>query len=412
MRILDILKRNPFKSGGPITLEEKEQDQWAQKLVAHLDLDKDFSQFQEEMQGLGEETTDSLRKFTDEGVLSAIPDRARTMNALHGNEYAQQVHKLLKSVQFTDLFSFEKQQDKFFETTSGFKDQTAKNTSVLKEFLHDELKETQSLLQKLEDRVIAFAKILEEKKFPLVRKVHELCGKLLQSGERTDKYEKLLASLQSDLKRTQDKRAKLEEDMAAQQALVRNEESLQALEKMKHIEEELHRLAVQYVSVCTDARNVYKKKPDMELAPNIKHVLDEIPKDPMLFLPPNTEKVKKAFEDIVTQFEEEQPGNVRGIIERLTRLAGSAEQDGRKISTAAPDQRALKKEIMRDIAALNMYDKRQFLMRAQSEEDAITTKITYLTAELDPNKRLTLERELKDAAKALGAQINASMVAQ
>ena len=53
----------------------------------------------------------SLRKFTDEGVLSAIPDRARTMNALHGNEYATQVQKLLKAVTFTELFTFEKQQD-------------------------------------------------------------------------------------------------------------------------------------------------------------------------------------------------------------------------------------------------------------------------------------------------------------
>ena len=44
-------------------------------------------------------------------------------------------------------------------------------------------------------------------------------------------------------------------------------------------------------------------------------------------------------------------------------------------------------------------------MRAQAEEETINYKIEYLKTEMDPNKRLTLEREAKDAARNLSAII-------
>src|SRR3569832_1262728 len=141
MKILDLFKKSPFRPG-PLQLDEKDQAQWAPMLVAHLELDKDFAEFSEDMQELSKKISASLRTFSDEGVLAAIPDRARTMNALHGNEYATQVQKQLKTVEYSDLFSFDRQQDAFIETSSAFKDQTAKNTTKLKEFLHDELKQT------------------------------------------------------------------------------------------------------------------------------------------------------------------------------------------------------------------------------------------------------------------------------
>ena len=65
----------------------------------------------------------------------------------------------------------------------------------------------------------------------------------------------------------------------------------------------------------------------------------------------------------------------------------------------------LQKEMMKDIAALNIYDKRQFFMRAKTEEETIGKKIEFLTIELDPNKRLAMEQEMKDIARSLGAII-------
>jgi hypothetical protein len=294
MRILDLLKRNipknPFKSR-ELILDENEADKWPQQIVDHLGLDGEFTSFTADVDGIVKRIGASLRRFTDEGVLQAIPDRARTMNALHGNEYATQVQKLLKTAAFIDIFAFERQQDAYFEANSAFKDQTAKNVAVLREFMSDELKATQTLLQELEDKVINFAKSLEEKRFPQVRKLREMQLKMQQSEERVGKYQKLLEALEADLKRTQEKRVKLEEEIKAQADLVRNQESLAALEKISKIDEELHRLAVQYASICQDARNIYKKHPDFELSQEIKHVTDELPKDPLPFVSNNSEQV-------------------------------------------------------------------------------------------------------------------------
>jgi hypothetical protein len=405
MRILDMLKKKAFIAPAQLTFDENEREGWPRQAIAHFGLDGEFATFAKEISDITDRIRETLRKFTDEGILSAIPDRARTMNALHGNEYANQTQKLLKSVAFSDLMTFDRQQDAFFEASSAYKDQIAKNASVLKEFMHEELHATQSLLQQLEDRVIAFAKVLEERKYSQIKKITDVNARIRQLDERTDKYAKLMQSLQGDLKRTQDRRSKLDEDIKSQTALVRNQESLAALERIRRIEEEMHKLAVQYASVCSDVRTVYKKHPDYKLAQNIKVVLDDLPKDPLNYISSRSDFIKKAFEDIIAQFEEEQPGNIRGILERLTKCIAAVEQDARRIVTSAPDQRSLKKEMMRDIAALNIYDKRQFLLRAQTEEETITTKINFLTQELDPAKKVTLEREAKDAAIALGATL-------
>lgn len=159
MGILNFLK-NSFKQK-ELVLDEQHPDQWPKQLVEHLSLDSLFQEFQDQIQALIKDLNNSLKKFSDEGVLSAIPDRARTMNALHGKEYVTQVQKLLKAIQFSDLFTFEKEQATYLEANSAFKDQITKNTSVLREFMHEELKATQAILQQIEDKVLVFMKILE-----------------------------------------------------------------------------------------------------------------------------------------------------------------------------------------------------------------------------------------------------------
>jgi hypothetical protein len=403
MRILDLLKRaKPTKE---LVLDGQAPTQWPQQLLEYRGIDEEFKTFTNRLNKHLEETRRSLLKFTNEDVLASVPDRARTMNALHGNEYVSQVNKLLATVQFNDLFAFEKQQDVYFEANSAFKGSSSKNANVLKEFLHDELKVTQTHLQQIEDLIINFTKTLEEKGFPQIRKIQDINIKLQKMTELQEKYQKLLTSLEADKKRTVEKRMKLEEDIKLQHALVRNEESLAALDKIRKIDEELFKIAAQYASLCQDILAIYKKNSELECAPPVKKLLEALPKDPLAFISTNAETVKQTFDAILAQFEEERPGNVKSVVERLSRLSQAVEQDARKIQTSAPDERALKKEMMKDIAALNIYDKTQFLMRAQAEEDAITHKLSYLQAEMDPNKKIELQREIRDIARSFGALI-------
>ncbi len=403
MRILDLIRR--AKPNRTLVLDATATRQWPQQLVEHQGLDAEFRRFAEDIEETKASVIKTARQLTDEDVLAAIPDRARTMNALHGKEYSSRITKLMQHASFTDIFSFDKQQDVYFEAVNEFKDQTSKHTSVLKEFMHDELKAIQALLQQLEDKVINFTKTLEERQFPVIRRINDAVIKLDQLEARQEKCHRLLTSLEQDLKRTQEKRQKIEDGIKEQLAFVRNEQSLASLDRLQALEQELHDMAEQYRQLSQEVHTVYRKNPTLELTSEVKLVVGELGKDTLQFISGNAEQIKRAFEAVVVQFEEERPANIRTLVERLTRLAGSVEQDCRKAQTSAPDQRSLKKEMMKDIAALQVYDKRQFLMRAQAEEDAIKRKVEYLQAEVDPNKQTVLEREIKDAAKSMGALI-------
>lgn len=183
MRILDL-----FKSFKPKThkleLDPALAQDWPEQLIAYLSIDKEFSNFQEIVAGIKQTAEQSLTKFTDDNSLEAVPERARTMSALHGQEFTAQTKKLLATVAFEDLFSFEKQQDAFLEANNNYKSLVTKNTSALREFFSDELKVTQTALQELEDVIIKFSETLEQFKFPQVRKAKDLQLKIKQLQEK------------------------------------------------------------------------------------------------------------------------------------------------------------------------------------------------------------------------------------
>gem|GEM_PF-6972148 len=405
MRILDIIKKRLSPGPRSLTLQPDCREEWSQQLSVFVGLDKEYAAFAAMMKDLSQRIDATLVSFTDDGLLSAIPERARTMNALHGNEYASQVRKLLATAHFSELFDFEKQQEIYFEANATFKDQTAKNVSALKEFMHDELKTTQTLLQSLEDTVINFTKIADDHKFPQIRKMRDLHKRDSDLQGRGDKYASLLASIEQDLLRTREKKKKLEDEMHAQTGLIRNDPARLALEKLAKLEQEMHRTIQQYIAVCDDVKAVLKKYPSFRLDAKTRRVFDELPKDAQSFIVQDPESIKAAFEQAVSSLEEESPGNVRRIIERLAKLAKSAEQDSRMINTTMPDLRTLKRDVLRDIAAVNVYDKQQFHVRATTEEEMMAGKIEYIKQELDPNRRNALQQEMRAIAKELGATI-------
>ena len=414
MRILDLFKSHGPKAEKHLELDMAALDTWAVALAHHQGIDKAYADFIESVEREKAVLENALKPFTDENTLTAIPERARTMSALHGHELASQTRKLIATTAFdeNDIFGFEKLQDAYFEANSKYKDLTSKNAAALREFFNDELKTVQEILQRIEDAIINFSGNLEQRKYPQIRKAKDLAQRIGQTRERSERYRELLKSLEQDAAHTKEKRLKLEEDIRGQVALIRNEQALTALQRAEKIEQELHEIAARYASIGDDLRNTYKRLPAMRPSPALKHIIDELPKDPLGTITQEHERVTAAFEEAVIQLEDESPGNTKNIITRLTTLAREAESTARKVSTTLPDQRALKRDIMKDIAALQAYDKQQFAMRAKTEEEAIATKVQYLKAELDPAKMDAILLELKALVRDLGATVKGETTAK
>jgi len=403
MKFLDLIK--PLRGTKQLVLEASNQSQWLPLIAEHIDATEIFHKFVEEYTAITKKIEHSLLAFSNEGILSAIPDRARTMNVLHGNEYALQVKKLLQATKFSDLWHFEAEQSVFFEAMSGHKDLVAKNISVLKEFMSDELKSTQQQLQELEDLVINCSKQLDEKKFPVARKVKELIERLSQIDGKREKYQKLLTSLEQDLKRTKEKYQDIEQAINDQIGLIRNQESLQALDRLGKIETELHSIHTKYTNVANDIKLLCKKNPSLRLDNTARLTIEELHKQASHFLMAHPDEIATSFATIIEQLEEERVNGAKQIIEQLAVLGPAAAADARTLQTATPDLRQLKRSVIKDVAALQVYDKRQFLLRAKTEQESIEGKIAFLTKELDPSKKTEIERELKDTASQIGVTV-------
>ncbi len=392
-----------------ITLDTNEMDEWASKLIAHFELKKKFKQFLEESQKTKDKLHDSLSPFKDEDVLSKIPERARTVSTLHGNEFVQQTEKLLEKAHFTDLYSFEEEHAEFLEAINEFRERTKKNASALEEFLGKQLKESHKLIIELEDRILNFMKVLEETKFHYIQQVHDAHQRLLDLEIQREKYQELLESLQIDMKRTEKKRAKIEEEIKKQRTLIRNEQAQDALEQLQELEVEFDKTINKFEVAAKDTLRYYQRySEELELDSEVKNSLEGISSDATGWLESSPDKVTHAMRHAADQIDSEGRGNVQNLVSRLVDLANTAEQEGKKAKDILPKQRSLKKEIIRDVAALSIYDQQQFLIRANRETEAIKIKIEYLEEELSPKKRIVIEREIKDAAINIGAKITGS----
>lgn len=394
----------PAKGALSIVLDATKPETWAQQLVEEFGLDAAFEEFQADV---GEDLGNlerALAPFTDEQVLQAIPERARTINELHGREYAEQTRKLLRHAQFTGLYEAEGQISGFLSAAQEYRDLTGKNASALREFMHGELAAAQALLKQLEDRCIAFAKHLEDTKFPLVRQIRDAHTALAQMDGRREKYQQLAAALQEDLAAVQEKIGRIEEKIRSQRGLIRNEEAIMALDQLSSVEEEMSRVTLRYGALAGDVLKYYRKHPQREPPRMAKRLLDDLAKDQARILAEG--QVHDALAAIAEHLQEHGQGNTRQLIDRLTRLAEQAQEDGAQVKDALVKQRTLRQTVLRDVAAIAIYDQQQFLRRARHEEAEIQRKLAFVDGELDPSRRIEHERAMKDAAIALGATIS------
>ncbi|MDD9954171.1 MAG: hypothetical protein OXR66_07610 [Candidatus Woesearchaeota archaeon] len=405
MAFLDKLKNltKKFKKGAPakkvFVLQEDEIEQWPDQVATQYGMDAAFEEFQTAFKARQTQVIASLAPFTDEAFLAKIPERARTVNAVNAKSFADATKPFLQA-RFTSLETFEHDHDDFMEQVNVFANHVKTSTAVLQEFFKTQLTVTQEHIKELEDSVIKAVDMLDKHGYSTVKTIREKLATLSGTDERREKYKELMEALITKRDTVEQKRAKLEKRIDGDRGKIRNKEALPALEKLQALEQELHDITTSYVNVCKNVKKYLKKHEDITLEATAQQTINELPKNPEQYIRDHQGDV---FSIVADQLEQHGRGAVGNLIDRLRSF--SPQKDATRIEAILPEQTQLKQLMMKDIAALNIYDKQQFLLRAKQEEKELAAKITFLQAELDGGERLLIKREIKDAVLAMGITV-------
>ena len=375
---------------------------WADKAVAHLRLDWEFTRFSELIKTMVEDAAKALEPLTSEERIAELPERARTVNDIHAHEFAQKARKVLIATRFTDLYRYDEDHQAFLQAMQEFRDESARNIAALREHLGADVDAALAALQRLEDETIRFAQLLEERKFTHVKRLKEAHDDLAKLDERRAKEEELLAALHDDHAKASERVTALEGGIHDEEGRIRNDDARQALASLTAVEEELERIVGPIQLAARDAIRYCRKHPD-GAPPEARQALDDLDHDAAHAIAADPDRISTALGAVAEQVATRP--NTRPLAARLERAASQMEGIAEKVNKLLPEQSQLRRGIMRDVAALSAYDKRQFLSAARRDVATTAAKITFLEEDLDPGKRIEHERALKDAALALGASI-------
>jgi len=409
-RVRDIGKfgatvRKSLEPTAPVLIFNDDRSSWAQSAVSHLKLDWEFAEFSERVAQHVQDAGRALEHLTSEKRIAEIPERARTVNQIHAQEYAQKARKVLITTKFVDLYQYDEDHQRFLQAVQEFRDSANRNVTALHEHLGTELDAVQTALQKLEDETIRFAQLLETKHFTHVKQLKEAHEELVKLNERQAKEEELAASLRTDKQKAQERIGTLESNIKDQEGKIRNDDARESLVQLTSVEEQIETLIAPIQTASRDARKYYKRFSDIRAPKGSAQTLEALERDTVRELTQNASNIADTLSEVSAQIAEENRANTKPLAAKLERAAADVERTATRLAELVPKQRELRRGIMRDVAALAAYDHRQFLHSARRDEGAINAKLAFLAEDLDPAKRITHERALKDAALNLGATI-------
>ena len=400
---MDLFKR--FKKPKELLLSEESMQEWPQLIAEHLELQVEITKFLRALEKAEEECKTANRRLVDEGSFPSIPERAQPVTKEHAKALNESVEKLLGKLTFTaDPFALPHQMDLALEELNKPKDATRKSNAALKEYLADETAAIADALQKVEDLIIATGSTLEKKEFGALQKLKEQIENLAHERERKTTYEKTLNTYLAERDEIAKKIEKGNHRLEEQRTRVRSEESVAALERVVASEQRIVEIVQFSEQLAFDARHLLFKQ-HLPLTKELEQFFTKMKRDAHATLAKEPGALKGFFEKLTALFASKQIEDKKDVVARLAEGIGRVEKDAETLAQLETELHGLKKQIMKDVAALNIYDQRQHLGREEREAAAVARKIDVVSDELAAIDPQRLQNEIELLAKKFGAVI-------
>jgi hypothetical protein len=386
-----------------LVLDESARNKWAQQLAEHKELTKDLAQFRKELrqrQTAVKSAVSALRKEK-----STVPERARHITQQHAATIDELMEQTLKEITFdNDIIAFQTHLDVALKALEYYKEHSTKNISALREFYADQLMTLAESLQQLEDLLIKTAAAFDEKDYQSILQVDELTKKLAGELSKKDKYERTLQKYAADQEKNTDKQQKHKKRIEEQTSLVREKNALSALGKIKEIETKDHERKARYERLVFDTKH-YILKNELTLNDASKELFTALKKNPESTIKNQHEALKNEFKELQEALGNLEKDDKKDVASRLKKAARDITNDAQKLVNNEKTLHDLKKQVIHDMAALNIYEQEQFLLRTKQEAAENSEKLHVLNEALDELQDESLKEELLHLTKQFGAVI-------
>ena len=287
-----------FKKQGPLVLNESEHHAWATQLLEHHEIPRTINRVLKDLENAREEILRAADAFADDDYLRKVPDRARNITEQHARYLAEKARALTEDIVITtDPFILQEQLDKAIERVQNYRADTTKNESALREFLEEQLKKLGTAVQELEDTLIQTGSKLEEQGFETILQIAELSKKATEERNKKRKYERTLNKYLEEKNENVAKKEKHERRIAEQQKMVRDNAALEALNKIRDVEQANLDLKDRYERLIFDTRH-YVLKHGLTLNEESRELFSRLKKDPTGVIEREHETLRKEFKTI------------------------------------------------------------------------------------------------------------------
>lgn len=392
-----------FNKKKPLILDETTRHKWAYQIAEHKDLTKKLAIFRKELRQ--QQTTVRSAAAALRKAKTDVPERAQHMTEQHATTIAELLEQTLDEFSFdSDVIAFQKHMDAALKALDYYKEHSTKNISALKEYYAEQLTTLANALQKLEDLLINTASSFDDRDYQTILNIHDLAQKLTEELTKKYKYERTLEKYAAEQDRNTDKQEKHRRRIEEQKVMVREKNALSALEKVKQLEHDDHDRKARYERLVFDTKH-YILKNGMTLNETSKELFTALKKSPDTALKNQHEALKEEFTELADALSELEREDKKDVISRLKKAAKDVTNDAQKLVNNEKVLHDLKKQVMNDIAALNIYEQEQFLLRAKQEAAEHSEKLLVLNEALDEVQDVKLKQELHALTKQFGASI-------
>ena len=375
MGLFSFTKKKPV-------LNTEEKNTWPTTIAQYQGLDKELEKlkktYEQQLQALEAQAEQLLKPET----IALIPERAQDISEQHAKRIYEEAQKLQGQEHFTKIFCLQEDIEQALDHIAGFKQRTNKNFSALKEYLGEQLRQVRQTSQELEDLLIKKAETIEQAGFDDLLRLKNVIKAQQDNQTKKDKYEKTINKYLTQKRHVEEKEQKHHARIQEQKNLLRDEKALDALKEVKALEEENAAIAQKYSRLVFDTKH-YILKNLLTINDSLQQLFETIQKDPLYALNKHQETLQTEFKQLsqtLAQLEEE---DTKDVTTRLEQASKQVNIDLQTTQENTPRLHKLKKVIMHDIAAINIYEQEQFLLKAQEEKAKIQEKIDVLAETLD-----------------------------
>lgn len=388
-----------------IVLSESNHAIWPRLIAEQQEFPRHIAKFLKELDHAREDMLRAADTLIDEKHHENIPERAEHIMREHAKVLHAEVARAMSGMSFTtDVLTFGESLEDALSSLEQFRERSIKNISALKEYFSPQLDALSSATQKIEDLLIKTGSHFDERGYDKIMRVNALAAKHQEEREKRDKYERTLNKYLEEKQQVQTRKQKHHERIEQQQELVREKEALEALKKIKSIEQSMHELKRKYERLIFDTKH-YLLKNGLTLTSETKNLFDALRKDAQRSLVTNHSQLKEEFIELHDTIVQLDAQDKKDVARRLKEAAQEIAEDAHTVESSEPILHELKKQVMHDIATLNIYEQEQFLLRVEKDIAQIDEKIGVLSETLDDVQDDIYAQELREFAKSFDVVI-------